>query len=584
VSTRPPGSNPLARPGRPAAAAALCALVSLAAASGRASPPAARPAADSAGEAARLRLATVNGEAITLADIRESFATRHSGHGGLLAGEEIVRSVIEKAIAERLLVQEGHRMGIADEPDVRQAVSVYRDLRLLERLEERFIEAPAEPPEAEVREAFALLPRRLRVAVIEARDRETAEAALGRLTGGEPFDAVARALSTHGSRTRGGDLGFVTWGVLDPPTEEAALGTSPGAITGPFASGGGFRIVKVIEERTGEPPALDEVSPRIRAILRARRREALRAGLLAGIRRAHPPAEDAAASARLLRPPRDAHGAPDPPDAAVLLRTATGLEVTAGRVRERARKARLSLLEAWRAAADDALLIDEARRRITPDAAIERRVRRFRDERVREEVERTVVLRGLTLTDAEVKAFYDGDPGRFAGPPSYHLRHIVVATRAEAEEVRRALAAGADFAALASRRSIDAASAARGGDLGWTEASRAAAGGAPEEGIAALAAGGISGIIESARGYSLVQVLETRPGAILPFEAARHDAARRLMIRKQQALRDAYVHRLRERSAVRIFEAAVRRAVSLQDEAGGRRPGAAPDPAARATR
>ena len=71
------------------------------------------PRAGAVDEAARLRLAVVDGEVITLADLRASFATRHSGHGGLLVGAEVLRAVVDKAIAERLLIQEGNRMGIA---------------------------------------------------------------------------------------------------------------------------------------------------------------------------------------------------------------------------------------------------------------------------------------------------------------------------------------------------------------------------------------------------------------------------------------------------------------------------------------
>lgn len=48
-----------------------------------------------------------------------------------------------------------------------------------------------------------------------------------------------------------------------------------------------------------------------------------------------------------------------------------------------------------------------------------------------------------------------------------HVRHILVADEAAADQVLADLSAGSDFAALASERSIDTASAADGGDLGW---------------------------------------------------------------------------------------------------------------------
>ena len=545
------------------------------------SPAAGASAAGSGGrpdEAARLKLASVNGDTLTLADLRESFETRHSGHGGLFVGEEILRAVLDKAIAERLLIQEGRAMGIPEEPEFKQAVEIYRDLLRLENLEQRFIHAPAEPTLEEVKGAYALLSRQVHVAIIETRGRGMAEEALVRLRAGEEFEALARKMSTHSSRTRGGDLGWVTWGSLDPATEQAALGTAPGQVAGPFAAGEGFRLVKVIGEKKGEPPPYEKVAERLRAILRSRREKTLREDLLATIRKSHPPREDAAAVARLLAAPAEAEAAADSPNAAVLMTTASGLPVTAGRVRERARRTGLRPAEAWRLAAADALLVDEARRRITSDAAMEHKVWLFADGRVREKVEREVIFARLEISDADVKVFYEKDPDAFAAAAAFHLRHIVLAAREQAEEVRGALAAGADFTALARQKSRDAASAAGGGDLGWVDSPPAGADGAAAETIFALEPGQISGVIETKAGFSIVQLLEKKAGETPAFEKVRDEAARRLVIAKQKELRDAFLGRLKKRAGIRIFEAALRRAVELQDEAAAAHlsPAAAP--------
>lgn len=532
-------------------------------------------------EAARLRLATVNGEAITLAGLREAFAARHSGHGTLLAGREILERVLEKAIEERLLIQEGRRIGLQEEPAFREAVRAHRDLLRLEVLEERFIRAPSEPPPADIREVYVLLPRQMRLAILETGDRPAAEAALAAIRKGEPFEDVARGVSTHGSRTRGGDLGWITWGQMDPETEAMAFRTETGAVAGPFAAGSGVRLLKVVEVRQGTPPSLENIEPRIRAILRERRQQVLRAELLAAIRRAHPAVEDKSALTRLLYGPRQAQNPPDPPDDAVLMKTATGLTLTAGRVRERALRPNLPPAEAWRVAAEDTLLIDEARRRIRPDAAIERRVRRFVDARVRDELESTVILKNLRIDDAEVRDYYDQNRAVFGSQASYHLRHIVLPTLEAAEETRRAILKGTDLAVLAKQKSVDAASAARGGDLGWVEAPAEGSRSQVSQAVFELKAGETSPVLQMDHGFAVVQVLAVRPGIVPPYEKARHQAAQRLMIIKQQALRDVFVAKLREQGALRTFPAALERAVALQEKAAGRRLGVtAPDKAA----
>ncbi len=66
-------------------------------------------------------------------------------------------------------------------------------------------------------------------------------------------------------------------------------------------------------------------------------------------------------------------------------------------------------------------------------------------------------------TDAEIEALY---AQTFACDSGIEVAHILVATRAEADDIVAALAAGGDFAALAAERSTDTGSAAQGGALG----------------------------------------------------------------------------------------------------------------------
>jgi parvulin-like peptidyl-prolyl isomerase len=536
----------------PAVASAALAAAALAA-----------PAGDEA-EARRLLLARVNGEEVTLDDLREAFRDRHGGHGSLLAGRDILRSFLDSVIEERLLAQEAFRMGLDQEPELRRAVEAQRDLLLLEVLEDRWIRRPAEPADEEIRGAHARLGRQVHVAVIEVGDAAAAKEALARLQAGEEFDAVARALSIHRSRARGGDLGWIGWGTLDAATEKVALETPPGQVSPAFAAGAGHRILRIFDERAVEAPPFERAAPHIRAILRARREREIRAGLLEEIRRRRPPREDAAALSAFLE--RDA-GADD----AVLLRTAGGLEVKAGQVRRRAAASSLSREEAWRAAADDALLIDEARRRLKLDPERRRRLERAAGRLVLAAFENEVLRRELKLDEAEVRALYDRDPQAFAPPPSYHLRHILLASEEEAREVRRELEAGADFAELARRRSLDRATAEAGGDLGWVEAPARRS----DSPVAALPEGGLSEPLEAPGGYAIVQVVAVRHSEPPLFEQARDRAAARLAAERVQARREEYLVRLREVAAVEVFERRLEEAARLQEAANRRKLGAA---------
>ncbi len=88
-----------------------------------------------------------------------------------------------------------------------------------------------------------------------------------------------------------------------------------------------------------------------------------------------------------------------------------------------------------------------------------------------------------------------------------HARHVLVASRPEAEDILRQLAAGADFAELARSVTLDLSTRPGGGDLGWFPRRYLTV---PEVEAAAfdLQPGETSGIVESTLGFHIVQTLE----------------------------------------------------------------------------
>lgn len=70
------------------------------------------------------------------------------------------------------------------------------------------------------------------------------------------------------------------------------------------------------------------------------------------------------------------------------------------------------------------------------------------------------------VTDDAMKKVYDNAAKQISGQEEVHARHILVKTKAEAEEIEGELKKGADFAELAKKRSKDPG-ASNGGDLGF---------------------------------------------------------------------------------------------------------------------
>jgi len=121
------------------------------------------------------------------------------------------------------------------------------------------------------------------------------------------------------------------------------------------------------------------------------------------------------------------------------------------------------------------------------------------------------------LREDKLSAMMIEDISQSIGESAEQVRaaHILVATRAEAEDLRAQLSAGADFADLARQASLDASTRPAGGDLGWSPRGYLLV---PEVDQAAwaLAPGETSDIVESPLGYHIVRVVERADHPLAP--------------------------------------------------------------------
>ena len=165
------------------------------------------------------------------------------------------------------------------------------------------------------------------------------------------------------------------------------------------------------------------------------------------------------------------------------------------------------------------------------------------------------VAGSIAVGEKEARAWYDAHPEAMTRPQAAHIRQIVVqvapdatpaaraAARQKVEEILKSLRGGEDFAALAKRHS-DGSEAVRGGDGGWIAAGSSALP-AVERAAMTLKPGQTSDILESRRGFHIVQVTERRPAGTVPFDEAKERIVARLKDEERQTKVKAYVATLR---------------------------------------
>jgi peptidyl-prolyl cis-trans isomerase C len=125
---------------------------------------------------------------------------------------------------------------------------------------------------------------------------------------------------------------------------------------------------------------------------------------------------------------------------------------------------------------------------------------------------------GAAVTDEAVRAAYDRQIASIPSVPERRLRHILVASEAEAREIIAALSSEQSFAELAQAHSLDAVSKAKGGDLGFVPEGQII----PEidEAVSGLEPGEFTkDPVETAFGFHIVLLEEARDRPAPAFEA-----------------------------------------------------------------
>ena len=209
----------------------------------------------------------------------------------------------------------------------------------------------------------------------------------------------------------------------------------------------------------------------------------------------------------------------------------------------------------WRVDAADTTFIpafEAARARVESDFAAERRRKDDDDGRAWFEQHRGDYLSqprhvieyvavpvapadSVQVPEAELRAEYQKNPGRYRQDEQVRARHILLSTRdaapgtearaaARADSLLAAIRKGADFVELARRFSQEPGAAASGGDLGWFGRGRMV----PdfERAAFALQPGEVSPVVKTQFGYHIIRLEDRRSASQKPYDQVRADIRR----------------------------------------------------------
>ncbi len=231
-------------------------------------------------------LAQVNDAKLTEADLQRLIPTElREG----ITGSEI-RDIMDRWVRTELLYQRAQKDGLESDPQIAsRLVEMKRDMLADEFLQRELtnrVRVSNEELQAYYQKHVAEYTQELQLKHIVVNTREEAEEVLAMVRNGASFEELARQRSRDASAARGGDLGFLGKGAMNPAFESYVLGLEPGQVAGPIATMFGFHVVKVAGKRpAAEPLSFDAVRDEIMHSLLLQKQQSSQEAILDALRR-----------------------------------------------------------------------------------------------------------------------------------------------------------------------------------------------------------------------------------------------------------------------------------------------------------
>jgi parvulin-like peptidyl-prolyl isomerase len=170
--------------------------------------------------------------------------------------------------------------------------------------------------------------------------------------------------------------------------------------------------------------------------------------------------------------------------------------------------------------------------------------RQIEDQVLRESL--VIKAKDIKVTAGEVKEYFDANKEKFATQKSVKLRSFTVADEKAAGDFMVALKAGADFAKLASQVSLDQATKAKGGDLGYI--ARGMLQPELEKTVFSLKPGELAGPVRLPNGFAIFKAEEFKSAKPAVFAEIAEDLKQALLADKISKAWPGYIQGLRDQA------------------------------------
>ena len=482
-----------------------------------------------------------------IADVSSDLETKHK--------------LLDTMISKELLVLEGLERGLDRAPEIARPVDRLRRRLLLKTVYDREAVGKIELSDEEIERYFreGEFDEEIRTSHVLCATEEEAEEVLREIRNGASFENLARERSLHRNSGRlGGDMGFLAKGLLPPELREQILSLKVGELyPRPVKSRYGFHVFKVTDRRNVD---FRIMKPYMAKALKAKRRGERIASYQSALKARYGLSGHVNALDRLLEKGEDASSMADSERAMDLFTWSGGRlsidDYLKGIDEARSRAPSPTDTAAVRAFGEglalERIVLTEARKKgYDKDKGMLSQIERKRNELMAGQLHRVEAVEKTSVTEADLRAFYEEYQDDFRIPPTVRLQEILVKTEEEAKQLMAQIRNGADMGALARQHSLRVGIRKQGGRT------RPLTRDDPQFGpVARLAfesqVGVLQGPVQIPGGFSIFKVLDRSEERIRPFEAVRRTVETIVRTNAENEAMDRFLESLREKYASRV--------------------------------
>lgn len=509
----------------------------------------------------------MNDEPITEGEFTALLKERHSRRATKSGMEKDFRGLLEDMIAERLIIQEGLRMGLDQEADIAGQLAIVEKSAAADLLVRTEVKEKVVVTEKDVRSEFEKLFAQVHLRQIVTKTREEAEAVLKEIQGGADFAELAKERSVGYKAKDGGDLGTFAFMTIYPPLEEGVSALKVGETSHPIEAPDGFHVIRLEERVPADPEKWPKVREKVEARVRAKKEaDRLRAFVDDLLKDQKVTVNDEV----LEKVDRQfvLSGFPENPGESVaeVAGTSIPMEFLWRSLSHEVRMMTVSESDFAKLRdkvlgqlVDRVILRKEAeRRKLTERPEVQRRVQDRLDTLVRRKFIGLVIVPKIDRGEEALRAYYEENQEDYQQSGKVRLARFTTSAQEKAAELKQRVNAGTNFEWLVEHESEDPEDIKeRGGDLGWITEDRLSP--ALKKALAGLPIGGMSDPLKLDSNYHVYYVKDKQSGPIEPFESVRRRVYRDYTQKEVESALSSWGEKLRSASEITINEELLKR-------------------------